>query len=228
MMDTIWWSQAGHIFKLLNIHDKFDSYFLAYGPPDMMFTVPEGAPNGYLFCSKSWQPLRKKPSQVFWSLDPLGRERLSWKEACTLGFPKLIFSMMGIPRQWDASLYEEVRAMHIARGFDPDSQDIARHLGYPLFELVSNIKAHKRTATFFDEDWEEDGWTLADLLLARKRTVSFFDENWEDDGWTLANLFGGGVDASEFQASPSFEGNHGLSGNYWAHTAILSPTNSHS
>ncbi|KAJ7064464.1 hypothetical protein C8F01DRAFT_944788, partial [Mycena amicta] len=72
----------------------------------------------------------------FWSLDPLGRERLSWKEARTRGFPRLIFLKDGDSWRWDTSVYEEIRAMHIAKGFDPDSQDIARHLGYPLFELV--------------------------------------------------------------------------------------------
>ncbi|KAJ7064456.1 hypothetical protein C8F01DRAFT_1126932 [Mycena amicta] len=206
-MDTIWLSQAGHIFNLLNIRERFDSYVLAYGWANVEFTVPEGAPNGYLFCRKSWQPLRKKPSQVFWSLDPLGRERLSWKEARERGFPKLIFSKYVRTWNWDAPVYEEIRAMHIAKGFDPDSQDIARHLGYPLFELVSDIKAHKRTATFFDEDWEEDGWTLADFLSARKRTAMFFDEleDWEDDSWTLADLF---VSETPTQPNPLVEESH--------------------
>ncbi|KAJ7057449.1 hypothetical protein C8F01DRAFT_332622 [Mycena amicta] len=209
MMDTIWWSQAGHIFNLLNIRDKFDSYFLAYGPPQVEFTVPEGAPNGYLFYVP---PLQKKPFQFFWSLDPLGREQLSWKEARTRGFPRLIFSKNGYRQQWDTSMYEEVRAIHIAKGFDPDSQDIARHLGYPLFELVSDIKARNRTATFFDENWEEDGWTLADLLSARTHTALFFDEDWEEDGcqWTLADLFvptrpNPLVEGSHFKASSAFK-----------------------
>ncbi|KAJ7064468.1 hypothetical protein C8F01DRAFT_768704 [Mycena amicta] len=141
-LDTIWLAQAGHIFKLLNIRDKFDSYFLAYEWAEVQFTVPEGVPTGYLFCIP---PLQKKPSHFFWSLDPLGHERLSWKEARTRGFPRLIFSRKVRSWRWDASMYEEIRAQHIAKGFDPDSQDVARHLGYPLFELVSDIKARKRT-----------------------------------------------------------------------------------
>ncbi|KAJ7057452.1 hypothetical protein C8F01DRAFT_332696 [Mycena amicta] len=201
-LDTIWLAQAGHIFNLLNIRDKFDSYFLAYGWTGVKFTVPEGAPNGYLFYRP---PLHRKCSQVFWSLDPLGRERLSWKEARTRGFPKLKFSEYANTWNWDASMHEEVRAMHIAKGFDPDSQDVARHLGYPLFELVSDIKARKRTASFFDENWEEDGWTLADLLSARKRTATFFDEGWEEDGWTPADLF---VSETPTQLNPLVEESH--------------------
>ncbi|KAJ7057444.1 hypothetical protein C8F01DRAFT_1372121 [Mycena amicta] len=196
-MDTIWMSQASHIFNSLNIRDKFDSYFLAYGWPKVKFTVPEGAPNGYLFYSPIGLQLPKKPSQIFWSFDPLGREQLSWKEARARGFPKLILSNFVEAFQWDASVYEEIRAMHIAKGFDPDTQDVARHLGYPLFELVSDIKARERTARFLDEDWEDDGWTLADLFGVPATPAVFLDDGWEDDGWTLADLF-----ASETQPRP--------------------------
>ncbi|KAJ7064475.1 hypothetical protein C8F01DRAFT_768798, partial [Mycena amicta] len=202
MMTTIWLSQAGHIFNSLNIRDKFDSYFLAYKWAKVQFTVPEGVPTGYLFYVP---PLQKKPFQFFWSLDPLGHDRLSLKEARAGGFPKLIFSKYAHTWNWDATVYEEVRAMHIAKGFDPGSQDIARHLGYPLFELVSDIKARKRTASFFDEDWEDDGWSLADLLSARKRTALFFDEDWEDDGWTLVDLF---VSETLTQPNPLVEESH--------------------
>ncbi|KAJ7057443.1 hypothetical protein C8F01DRAFT_992050 [Mycena amicta] len=121
---------------------------LVSGWPHVTFTVPEGAPNGYLFYDALglWRPLQKKSSQVFWSLDPLGREQLSWKEAREQGFPKLFIISNNVrTSQWDTSVYQEIHAMHIAKGFNPDSQDVARHLGYPLFELVSDIKARKRT-----------------------------------------------------------------------------------
>ncbi|KAJ7064452.1 hypothetical protein C8F01DRAFT_1229068, partial [Mycena amicta] len=207
IMDALWFSQAGHIFNLLNIRDKFDSYFLAYGRARLAFTVPDNVPHGYLFCRptgpRRWLP--KKPFQVFWSLDPQGREQLSWKEARKQGFPRLIISndFSTYQRQWDASVYEEIRAMHIAKGFNPDSQDLARHLGYLLFELVSDIKARNRTARFLDEDWEDDGWTLADLFSVPETPAVFFDDGWEDDGWTLADLF-----VSETQPSSPDERAH--------------------
>ncbi|KAJ7340668.1 hypothetical protein DFH08DRAFT_704431, partial [Mycena albidolilacea] len=38
-------------------------------------------------------------------------------------------------RSWDASVYTGLRQFHQAKSFDPDSQDVARHLGHPLLEL---------------------------------------------------------------------------------------------
>ncbi|KAJ7230805.1 hypothetical protein C8J57DRAFT_1386955 [Mycena rebaudengoi] len=36
---------------------------------------------------------------------------------------------------WDASVYTGLHQFHRGKGFDPDSLDVARHLGYPLLEL---------------------------------------------------------------------------------------------
>ncbi|KAJ7928258.1 hypothetical protein B0H13DRAFT_2549772 [Mycena leptocephala] len=38
---------------------------------------------------------------------------------------------------WDADVYAALRQFHRAKGFDPDSQDVAQDLGYPLFQLPS-------------------------------------------------------------------------------------------
>jgi hypothetical protein len=40
-------------------------------------------------------------------------------------------------KSWDASVYTGLRQFHQAKGFDPDSQDVARHLGQPLYQLLS-------------------------------------------------------------------------------------------
>ncbi|KAJ7868451.1 hypothetical protein B0H13DRAFT_2064236, partial [Mycena leptocephala] len=44
-------------------------------------------------------------------------------------------------RSWDASAYTGVRQFHQGKGFDPDSQDVARHLGYPLYELSPEMES---------------------------------------------------------------------------------------
>ncbi|KAJ7094186.1 hypothetical protein C8R44DRAFT_718600 [Mycena epipterygia] len=36
---------------------------------------------------------------------------------------------------WHQSVYEALSRFYAGKGFDPNSQDIARHLGYPLYEL---------------------------------------------------------------------------------------------
>jgi hypothetical protein len=69
---------------------------------------------------------------AYWSLDPSGVERLGMDEATALGFPSLRLTTEILGRFWDASVYAGLRQFHRAKGFDPESQDLARHLGYPL------------------------------------------------------------------------------------------------
>ncbi|KAJ7315824.1 hypothetical protein DFH08DRAFT_820395 [Mycena albidolilacea] len=42
------------------------------------------------------------------------------------------------PRQ-DASVYEGLQKFHRARGFDPDTQDLAQYLGHKLLELSARV-----------------------------------------------------------------------------------------
>ncbi|KAJ7057437.1 hypothetical protein C8F01DRAFT_332231 [Mycena amicta] len=177
----VWLSQAAHVFHSLNIGDNFDSYVIA-GPAAVKVEcfVPENVPTGYLFLCPPHRALKIETATkhiAYWSLDPMGRTHLSTEEARAHGFPDLLISRYTDEFRWDASVYEEFRALHIAKGFDPDSQDIARHLGYPLFELVSDIKARKHTAAFLDEDWEDDGWTVADLFVLETQPTPSLDES---------------------------------------------------
>ncbi|KAF8181419.1 hypothetical protein K438DRAFT_1524280, partial [Mycena galopus ATCC 62051] len=72
---------------------------------------------------------------AYWSFDPSGTERLSADEAVSFGFPTLVLSRRISRFWWDANMYASLRRFHQAKGFDPDSQDVAQHLGYPLYEL---------------------------------------------------------------------------------------------
>jgi hypothetical protein len=44
-------------------------------------------------------------------------------------------------RYWEASVYGGLRQFHQAKGFDLDSQDLARHLGVPLYQLSNEMVA---------------------------------------------------------------------------------------
>ncbi|KAJ7205504.1 hypothetical protein GGX14DRAFT_397649 [Mycena pura] len=44
-------------------------------------------------------------------------------------------------RSWYCSAYDGLREFHQAKGFDPDSQDVAQHPGYPLYEVTPGIDA---------------------------------------------------------------------------------------
>ncbi|KAJ7792984.1 hypothetical protein B0H14DRAFT_2242745, partial [Mycena olivaceomarginata] len=75
-------------------------------------------------------------SPAFWSLDPSGADWLTLKEATQLGFPafRCVTQLWG--KYWEASVYEGIRKFHQAKGFDPYTQDLVRHLGYSFYRLV--------------------------------------------------------------------------------------------
>ncbi|KAJ7057439.1 hypothetical protein C8F01DRAFT_991836, partial [Mycena amicta] len=174
-----WLSQARHVFSALNIRNDFHSYGMSVvsrctlansnpieSPPvivastrvDVKFSVPQNVPAGYLFLCPPRRALESKASEkdiAYWSLDPLGHSRLSREDARARGFPDPVISRHGHKYRWDALVYEEIRAVHIAKGFDPDGQEVARHLGYPLFELVSDTQARRtlHCSTLAPADW---------------------------------------------------------------------------
>ncbi|KAJ7486380.1 hypothetical protein B0H11DRAFT_2015954 [Mycena galericulata] len=104
-------------------------------------------------------------------------------------------------RWWDASVvYAGLRKFHTGKGFDPDSQDVARHLEQPLYKLspdedapfahISNGEAETEggsTATTEDEDEDEDGPTSEDVTgkvsdVKPEREHSTMATNEDEDG----------------------------------------------
>jgi hypothetical protein len=63
------------------------------------------------------------------------------EDATTLGFPSISLSTVISGRFWDAGVYAGLRQFHQAKGFDPDSQDVARYLHDPLWQLASDMDA---------------------------------------------------------------------------------------
>jgi hypothetical protein len=76
----------------------------------------------------------------YWSFDSSGDELLDLADAVNLGFPSLTFSM-GIRGEssGEPTVYAGLRKFHQAKGFDPDSQDVARHLVYSLYHINGEI-----------------------------------------------------------------------------------------
>ncbi|KAJ7111706.1 hypothetical protein C8R44DRAFT_563485, partial [Mycena epipterygia] len=71
----------------------------------------------------------------YWSLDPSGVERLSTAEAEQHGFPDLELNIWVYGKFWNGIVYSGLRLFHMGKGFDPETQELARHLGYPLFHV---------------------------------------------------------------------------------------------
>ncbi|KAJ7669921.1 hypothetical protein DFH06DRAFT_1372340, partial [Mycena polygramma] len=136
-----WLSQSNHIFKRCQITSNFEDFvFVDY----IQFLVVISAatkeiPPAFLFLCP-WDDFR--PSSVgwpdclaYWSLEPSGAHPLSREEAMELGFPTLQLRTKVGGLSWDSSVYTGLAKFHLAKGFDPYSQDLARHLGMPLCRL---------------------------------------------------------------------------------------------
>ncbi|KAJ7636204.1 hypothetical protein FB45DRAFT_716636, partial [Roridomyces roridus] len=63
-------------------------------------------------------------------------ERLSDEDACHLGFPAISCTTEIQGVSWRSSAYVAMASLHRGKGFDPYTQDVARHLKEPLFQLV--------------------------------------------------------------------------------------------
>ncbi|KAJ7861645.1 hypothetical protein B0H13DRAFT_2568006, partial [Mycena leptocephala] len=119
-------------------------------------------PRGYLFVCPE-EHLRTGPSSfrlpdclAYWSLDPSGVAPLSPEEASELGFPSIQPYTTIHGSRWDADVYAGLRQFHQIKGFDPDSQDVAEHLGYPLYQL-----SRAMDPPFAHVD-EEDSYSIED------------------------------------------------------------------
>jgi hypothetical protein len=115
----------------------------------------ERPPTGFLFLcppedfETSSSSFRWPVCPAYWSLDPSGAGRLTLEEATWLGFPALDCTTEIYGYYWDTNVYEGLRKFHRAKGFDPDTQDVARHLGHPLYQLLSESTsqfAHGKSA----------------------------------------------------------------------------------
>jgi hypothetical protein len=113
-----------------------------------IFGSKESTPTGYLFLCPLADLELDVPGQFrlpecpsHWSLDPSGVEHLTTEGAKALGFPIIQVEMWAEGYSWDGSVYVGLHQFHEGKGFDPDSQDVARHLGYPLFCLPRELDA---------------------------------------------------------------------------------------
>ncbi|KAF8137787.1 hypothetical protein K438DRAFT_734353 [Mycena galopus ATCC 62051] len=136
----VWLSQANHILSHLQITDDYEEYGLVTG---IEFTLhfPQSLPNGYLFLcpledfQTSESLFQRAEAYAYWSPDPSGSPRLSPGESVDCGFSAPQLRIRLSVRSWGSYPYDALRQFHLAKDFDPDSQDVAIHLGYPLYQI---------------------------------------------------------------------------------------------
>ncbi|KAF7377023.1 hypothetical protein MSAN_00120400 [Mycena sanguinolenta] len=162
--DHPWLSQANHIFRSLNITSNFEDYVL---PCSIQFQLnfletAGDPPEAFLFlCPREYfrtssLSFRFPACPAYWSLDPSGIDRLSPEEATALGFTSFELATKVEGWAWDASIYEGLRQFHEAKGFDPCNQDVARHLGYPPYQVSPQGDAFAYEDDDFDADLDSD------------------------------------------------------------------------
>ncbi|KAF7334337.1 hypothetical protein MSAN_02378600 [Mycena sanguinolenta] len=146
-----WLAQANHIFAKLQEVAHAEDY-VCINEPDI--------PDGYLFvCPPEDLRTNTEPHAnlyqwpacpAYWSLNPSGADRLSTEDAKNLGFPTIHIETVMHGWSWDCSVYRGLRRFHEGKGFDPDSREVARQLGYPLFEVLSDCMPFPAREV---EDW---------------------------------------------------------------------------
>ncbi|KAJ7104834.1 hypothetical protein C8R44DRAFT_332454 [Mycena epipterygia] len=139
-----WLSQANHVLSQLAIPPKHEDCLLVYHIIYWLrFLGPvENLPEGYLFLCPS-EDLRSKDGAwlattecpAYWSLDPSGSDSLVPEDASRLGFLSFEFKMEVHVQSWHEDVYAALSRFHAGKGFDLNSQDVARHLGHLLYEL---------------------------------------------------------------------------------------------
>ncbi|KAJ7724765.1 hypothetical protein B0H16DRAFT_1736513 [Mycena metata] len=128
-----------------------DQVYLFLFPPKVNFVAGQ-------FTATNLEDSKK----YYWSLDPAGLDRLTHEVAEDFGLPTLQFSVEVYWRRWDRSDPDIIREFHAAKGFDPDSQDVAIAMGYPLVDVkaiknsVSKLTG-QCSLTDSDTDEIEDG-----------------------------------------------------------------------
>ncbi|KAF8145167.1 hypothetical protein K438DRAFT_1872542 [Mycena galopus ATCC 62051] len=161
-----WLTQANHIFNSLEITSNYEDYVLITQINCHLNVLgsKKGTPAGYLFlCPLADLELdisgqfRLPECLSYWSSDPSGAKRLTTEGAKALGFPNIKVEMWAEGYSWDGSVYVGLHQFHEGKGFDPDSQDFARHLGYPLLWLPRDLDASFARVDVEGSDYDASG-----------------------------------------------------------------------
>jgi hypothetical protein len=84
--------------------------------------------------------------KYYWAFDPAGLNRLTHDLAEEFVLPSVEFSTNLKGGEWDERDYDMVRDFHIAKGFDPYTQDAAITVGYPLIDIEQMKKLSPRVS----------------------------------------------------------------------------------
>ncbi|KAJ7025902.1 hypothetical protein C8F04DRAFT_1268755 [Mycena alexandri] len=177
-----WFAQANHIFGRLGITcDHRDYAFTDCIVYQLSYSAVNVLPEGFLFLcpledlqssNSSSTQFRYPACAAYWSLDSSWSKRLSDDEAQMHRFPSLELTVNAHGQSWDKDVYTALQEFHRAKGFNPESQEVALHLGHSLFQLTTEGEA------LFSYLKGDSGW---DEEYGVKSEKSVQEEQWEAD-----------------------------------------------
>ncbi|KAJ7814750.1 hypothetical protein B0H14DRAFT_1415805 [Mycena olivaceomarginata] len=143
--NKFWMAQANHIFAQLETASNFKDYLVVDRIVFILRCLPNTyntrEPEGYLFVCPA-EEFRLGPDSfqwpyrpAYWSLNPSGTFPLSTEDANMLGFPIIHIETCIHGDSWGDRVYDELRRFHQGKGLNPESQEGAINLGYPLYKL---------------------------------------------------------------------------------------------
>ncbi|KAJ7745106.1 hypothetical protein B0H16DRAFT_1558859 [Mycena metata] len=148
---AVWLAQANHIFTHLKVRTGHENYVFVHGVEYRLeISRLVDIPPGYLFLcplkdlqTNASTRLYLPQCPAYWSLDPSGAQRLTPEEAHNLGFPTAAVIMEAQGMYLERSVYGGLGQLYRGKGYDPDTQDLARELEYPLYHLSGTSKITK-------------------------------------------------------------------------------------
>ncbi|KAJ7930770.1 hypothetical protein B0H13DRAFT_881342 [Mycena leptocephala] len=84
--------------------------------------------------------------KYYWAFDPDGLNQLTHETVEDIGLPTVVFWIDLYGGSWDERDYDMIRDFHVAKGFDPYTEDVAIAMGYPLIDIEEMKKLIPRLA----------------------------------------------------------------------------------
>ncbi|KAJ7901350.1 hypothetical protein B0H13DRAFT_2515947 [Mycena leptocephala] len=123
--------------------------------------------------------------KYYWAFDPAGLNRLTHDVAEDFGLPAVEFSIYLEGGRWDECDYDMIHDFHVAKGFDPYSQDAAIAMGQPLIDIEEMKRFIPRLAgesSMASSDAEVDDASHVIFLPPSTRSQNNFSPKKFDSG----------------------------------------------
>ncbi|KAK7001917.1 hypothetical protein R3P38DRAFT_3283747 [Favolaschia claudopus] len=119
--------------------------------------------------------------EPYWSFDQSGKECLSSKEASDLGLPQIELEIDVFHHFVNEALLKDIRTFHTRKGFNPGSQEVAKHLGVQLYCFGDEGDPVPSPVCRPDfEDWGAGEDQMSDIHSGNTTPISDYMESDDD------------------------------------------------